>query len=131
MLSMIITPKFGDCDGLRHVNNNVFPQWFELARNPIYRIFNPEYSYETWNLILAHFDFDFVSQMYVRYDVEIRTWVSRIGNSSFDVYQEAWQEGRLCVKGTTVVVQFDFDNQKSKKIGDDERAKLMENFLEK
>jgi len=49
-----ITPRFGDIDGLRHVNNTVIPGWFEQARNPIYRIFNPEFVFESWNLILAH-----------------------------------------------------------------------------
>lgn len=32
-----ITPRFGDIDGLRHVNNTVIPGWFEQARNQIYR----------------------------------------------------------------------------------------------
>ena len=130
MLSMIITPKFGDVDGLRHINNNVLPQWFELARNPIYRIFNPDYKFETWNLILAHIDFDFVEQMHFDQDVEIRSWVAKVGNSSFVVYQEAWQGGRLCVKGKTVVVDFDFANKKSVRIPDAERARLMEHYIE-
>ena len=82
------------------------------------------------NLILAHIDFDFVEQMYFHEDVEIRTWVSRLGNSSFDVYQEAWQSGRLCVKGKTVVVDFDFKNKKSIIIPDAESARLIEHYIE-
>jgi len=57
MLLEQITPRFGDIDGLRHVNNTVIPGWFEQARNPIYRIFNPEFVFESWNLILVHYDF--------------------------------------------------------------------------
>jgi acyl-CoA thioester hydrolase len=63
MFSLKITPKFGDIDGLGHVNNTVMPGWFELARNPIYGFFNPTYKLEGWNLILAHYDIDFVSQL--------------------------------------------------------------------
>ena len=113
MYSMIVTPKFGDIDGLGHVNNTVMPGWFEQARNPIYRIFNPEFKFKDWNLILVRYEVDFVSQLYFDQDVEIRTWISYIGRSSFHVYQEAWQGERLGTKGKTVLTYFDFEQQKS------------------
>jgi acyl-CoA thioester hydrolase len=103
-----ITPRFGDIDGLRHVNNTVIPGWFEQARNPIYRIFNPEFALEGWNLILARYAIDFVRPLVINSDVTVRTWVSRIGTSSFEVSQEAEQAGVLCIRGTTVLVHYDF-----------------------
>jgi acyl-CoA thioester hydrolase len=103
-----ITPRFGDIDGLRHVNNTVIPGWFEQARNPIYRIFNPEFVFESWNLILARYEIDFVRPLFISGDVSVRTWVSRIGSSSFQVSQEAVQAGALCTRGTTVLVHYDF-----------------------
>jgi acyl-CoA thioester hydrolase len=103
-----ITPRFGDIDGLRHVNNTVIPGWFEQARNPIYRIFNPEFVFESWNLILARYEIDFVRPLVISGDVTVRTWVSRIGTSSFQVSQEAVQAGALCTRGTTVLVHYDF-----------------------
>jgi acyl-CoA thioester hydrolase len=116
MYKYSVTPKFGDIDGLGHVNNTVIPSWFEQARNEIYRYFNPELQFKTWNLILARFEVDFVAQMYYHADVEIHTYISRIGRSSFEVYQEAWQNGNLCTKGKTVLVHFNFENQKSEAI---------------
>jgi acyl-CoA thioester hydrolase len=113
MYSLDVTPRFGDIDGLRHVNNTVIPGWFEQARNPIYRIFNPEFDFEHWNLILARFEVDFIRQIYFNKDVTIKTWVSRIGRSSFEIYQEAVQEGQLCAKGKVIHVYYDFDQQKS------------------
>ena len=103
-----ITPRFGDIDGLRHVNNTVIPGWFEQARNPIYRIFNPEFVFESWNLILARYEIDFVRPLVISGDVTVRTWISRIGTSSFQVSQEAVQAGALCTRGTTVLVHYDF-----------------------
>ena len=38
----------------------------------------------------------------------MRTWVSRIGTSSFEISQEALQGGALCTRGTTVLVHYDF-----------------------
>jgi acyl-CoA thioester hydrolase len=124
-----VTPKFGDIDGLRHVNNTVIPNWFEEARNEIYGYFNPDFSFKTWNLILARFEVDFISQIFYNGNVEIHTYVSHIGNSSFEVYQEAWQNERLCSKGKTVLVHFDFKNQKSQSIPDDIRMKLQNHLL--
>lgn len=130
MYSMIVSPKFGDIDGLGHVNNTVMPQWFEHARNQIYGYFNPEFSFKTWNLILARYEIDFVSQLFYGKDVEIRTWVSRIGKSSFEVYQEAWQNDKLCTKGNTVLVHFDFKTQKSAQIPTDIREHLKAHYIE-
>ncbi|KUK74851.1 MAG: Thioesterase, partial [Methanobacterium sp. 42_16] len=33
MYTISVTPRFGDADGLRHINNIVLAEWFELARN--------------------------------------------------------------------------------------------------
>jgi acyl-CoA thioester hydrolase len=108
MFTESITPRFGDSDGLRHVNNTVIPGWFEQARNPIYRIFSPEFAFEGWNLILARYEIDFVRPLLINGEVTIRTWISRVGNSSFEVGQEAVQNGLLCTRGKTVLVHYDF-----------------------
>lgn len=129
MYKNTITPKFGDIDGLGHVNNTIIPSWFEQARNKVYGYFNPEYSFKNWNLILARFEIDFVSQMFYGNEVEIRTFISRIGRSSFEVYQEAWQNGKMCSKGKTVLVHFNFQKQKSETIPDDVRYKLEQHLM--
>ena len=121
-----ITPRFGDIDGLRHVNNTVIPGWFEQARNPVYRIFNPEFAFEGWNLILARYEIDFVRPLGISGDVTIRTWVSRIGTSSFEVGQDAAQGGAICTRGKTVLVHYDFAQAHPVPIPDAIRACLFE-----
>jgi acyl-CoA thioester hydrolase len=79
-------------------------------------------------LILAHTDYDFISQMFFQYEVEIRTGISRIGTKSYTVYQEAWQQNKLCVKGNSVIVYYDFNIEKSAPIPED-RKKLLEEHL--
>lgn len=115
MFSIIVSPRFGDIDGLGHVNNTVLPVWFETGRNSIFRLFSPDLdlSPDVWHLILVRTEFDFLSQMYFRSDVEIRTYITKIGNSSFTVGHEAWQEGELKVRGQAVLVYYDFKLQKS------------------
>ncbi|HIH75199.1 MAG TPA: acyl-CoA thioesterase, partial [Methanosarcina sp.] len=42
MFSINVSPRFGDIDGLGHVNNTVLPVWFETGRNSIFRFFSPD-----------------------------------------------------------------------------------------
>lgn len=133
MFKIMVTPLFGDTDALHHINNNVLGTWFELARNDIFRIFTPDLSvsYDDWKLIMVKTTYEYLDQMFYGTDVEIRTYVSRIGNSSFTTYHEAWQDGRLCAKGTAVMVNFDYNNQKSVPISDDIRDQLSKHLLPK
>jgi acyl-CoA thioester hydrolase len=108
MYSEQITPRFGDIDGLRQVNNTVIPGWFEQARNPIYRVFNPDFAFDGWNLILARYEIDFVRPLVINGEVTVRTWISKVGTSSFEVSQQALQGAALCTRGTTVLVHYDF-----------------------
>jgi acyl-CoA thioester hydrolase len=86
-------------------------------------------SKKTFPLIMAHTEYDFVGQMYFKYDIEIKSWISRIGTKSFTVYQEAWQQGRLCVKGSAVIVHYDFNTEKTTPIPEDKKKLLEEHFL--
>jgi acyl-CoA thioester hydrolase len=131
MFTTTVSPRFGDIDGLGHINNVVVAGWFELARNPLFRIFEPnlDLSHEKWPLIMAHTDYDFVDQLFFQHDVELRTYIDRIGTKSFTVYHEAWQDGRLCSKGRAVVVHFDFLKNQSTPIPEDTKKLLAEHLL--
>jgi len=131
MFTTTVTPSFGDIDGLGHVNNTVLARWFELARNPIFRIFEPDLnlSHSVWTLIMARTEYDFVGELFFQYDVEIRTFIERIGTKSFTVYQEAWQENRLCAKGKAVVVHFNFNQKETTPIPEDKKKQLMAHLI--
>ncbi len=126
-----VTPRFGDSDGLRHINNIALVEWFEVGRNPIFRMFTPDLdlSYEKWKLILVRTEFDYIGQMFYGRDVEIRNYITHIGNSSFTIGHEAWQDGELKAKGRAILVHFDFINQKSMPIPDSIRAQLEEHLI--
>ncbi|MDI6723651.1 MAG: thioesterase family protein [Methanobacterium sp.] len=126
-----VTPRFGDADGLRHINNIALVEWFEVGRNPIFRMFTPDLdlSYEKWKLILVRTEFDYLGQMYYGKDVEIRNYITHIGNSSFTIGHEAWQDGELKAKGKAVLVHFDFINQKAVPIPGSIRSQLKEHLV--
>lgn len=130
MWKKVVTPRFGDVDGLRHINNCVVPTWFELGREPSYRLFHPDLDLGNWQLIMAKISVDFVTQMRLGFDVEIRTFIKKIGRSSITFYQEAWQEGELGAKGEAVIVYYDFVNLKSLAIPDDIVGKLLRHLVD-
>ncbi|MCB1761842.1 MAG: acyl-CoA thioesterase [Gammaproteobacteria bacterium] len=113
MISETIKPRFLETDALGHINNTVVPGWFEGARDPIFRWFTPNLDVKQWRLILARFEITFHSELYYEYPVELRSYISRIGKTSFDVYQEAWQHGLRCASGTSVLVHFDHQRKRS------------------
>ncbi|MBZ3935823.1 acyl-CoA thioesterase [Methanimicrococcus blatticola] len=131
MFTATVTPSFGEVDGLGHINNTVLARWFEMARNPVFRIFEPNLnlSHDVWPLIMAYTDFNFVGEMFFEFDVELRTYIEKIGTKSFTIYHEAWQGGRLCTYGRAVVVHYDFKAGVTTPIPEDKKAKLAEHMI--
>jgi acyl-CoA thioester hydrolase len=131
LFSTKVTPRFGDIDGLGHVNNTVIAAWFELGRNPLFTMFDlgKVLDKSTFPLIMAHTDYDFTAQIYLQAEVEIKTWIEKIGTKSFTVYQEAWQTERLCAKGHAVIVYYDFNKECSSPVPENKRKLLSEHLL--
>jgi acyl-CoA thioester hydrolase len=57
----------------------------------------------------------------------VRTYVSRIGNSSFDVYQELWQKQKKCATGLTTMVHFDYQAKQTVAINEEIKSALLSN----
>lgn len=124
------TVRFYETDGLQHVGNTVLVGWFEAARMPIFKLFNPDLNLNNWPLILANYNVDFLQQIFLQSPVQIKTWISHIGRSSFKVYQECWQDNELKTKGTTTLVYFDYQTNKSRPISDEVRGYLSKHLVE-
>ena len=129
MFTEIIQPRFSDTDALGHINNTVFAVWFEGARQGVFRIFTPELDLQHWPLIIASIKLDYHAQTHYGAEVEIRTYISRIGGSSFDVYQEAWQNGVKTVSGTAVMVQFNYASNAAVAITAGQKQQLSAHLL--
>ncbi|SEL48308.1 acyl-CoA thioester hydrolase [Colwellia chukchiensis] len=130
MIEETIKPRFCETDGLGHINNTVVAQWFEGARDPIFKWFTPDLNLKAWKLILAKTTVEFHAELQYGADVELKSHISRIGNSSFDVYQEAWQQGVKCASGTAVMVHFNYQSKKSEKISATALASMQRHYIE-
>jgi len=129
MFSDTFSPRFTDTDALGHINNTLVPVWFEGARDNIFKMFTPDLDVNNWQLILAKIDVTFHAQMHYGPEMEVKTYISRIGNSSFDVYQELWQKNQKCASGTAVMVHFCFKQQKAQVISEEIINKMKSHML--
>ncbi|MDP5135757.1 acyl-CoA thioesterase [Rheinheimera baltica] len=124
MFSECFYPRFSDTDALGHINNTVFAVWFEGARQNVFKIFSPALNLQQWPLIIASIKLDYHAQTHFGAEVELRTYISRMGNSSFDVYQEAWQNGVKTVSGTAVMVHFNYATSAAVPISAEQKHQL-------
>jgi acyl-CoA thioester hydrolase len=130
MFTTTVKPRFYETDAFGHVNNTVISAWFETAREPIFRIFSAEMNIREISIILAKIEVNFVAQIHYGTKVLLKTSIGKIGNSSFTVEHEAWQNGALAAKGNAVQVYFDFSTQKSGPLPDEFRLALEQHLIE-
>ena len=128
LLEESITPGFYETDALGHINNTVVPMWFEKARTPLFKIFTPDLDPKKWELILAKIEVEYLRELDYRITVTIKTGIQHIGNSSFLIRQELFQDGKLAARGLTTLVRFDHGTKKSYALTEDLRNELEKYF---
>ncbi|MBE4908619.1 acyl-CoA thioesterase [Bacillus luteolus] len=129
MFKKVIDPRVSETDGAGHINNTTIPVWFESGRDQIFRVFTPSLSFQEWKCVIVKMNVEYVGQIYYGSPVTVMTWISRIGNSSFEVYEEIHQDQKLCAKGNATYVNFNFVTQKSEPIPDEIRNELKPHLL--
>ena len=124
MIFTNIVPRVSETDGVGHINNVFVPIWFEAGRREIFRIFSPNLNFVNWKLALVKVTIEYLDQLYLAENVEIRTGIEKIGNSSFTIKEEIHQTDRLCAKGEAIYVNYNFNEKKSETISNEIRDKL-------
>ena len=132
MIFTNIVPRVSETDGVGHINNVFVPIWFEAGRREIFRIFSPNLDFVNWKLALVKVTIEYVDQLYLAEEVEIRTGIGKIGNSSFTIKEEIHQTKRLCATGEAIYVNYNFKKKKSEAISNEIKEKLQGvKFIEK
>jgi acyl-CoA thioester hydrolase len=129
MFTEKVMPRFSETDALGHINNTVLPVWFEAARVPIFKFFSPDLNPHNWKLIIAKVEVSFVGELFYAHEVTINTSIEQIGNSSFVIRQEAWQQDKCCAIGKTVMVRYDFVSKTKQPLSTDEKAALTQHLV--
>ena len=117
-------PRVSETDGVGHINNVFVPIWFEAGRREIFRIFSPELDFINWKLALVKVTVEYVDQLYLAEDVDVKTGIEKVGTSSFTIKEEIHQTKRICAKGQAIYVNYNFRDKKSEPISNEIRNRL-------
>ena len=111
-------------DAYGHVNNVVFLRYLEEAR--IDFLFRPEKDFKQGSVVARH-EIDYKRQLVHRHHpVDIELWVTEIRAASFTLTYEVKDDDLVYVRASTVIVPFDFETQRPRRITAEEREFLRE-----
>lgn len=106
-------------DAYGHVNNVVFLRYLEEAR--IDFLFRPEKDFKQGSVVARH-EIDYKRQLVHRHaPVDIELWVTQIRAASFTITYEVKDPDQVYVTASTVIVPFDFERQRPRRITAEER----------
>lgn len=104
--------RYSDCDPQGHVNNVVFTTFVETGRCDLLAAgFGTAWQEAGSYIVIARLELDYVGEIFWPGRVEIGTGVTKLGNSSFQLEQAVFQEGRLVAKARSVLVHLGADKR--------------------
>ncbi|MCG7205733.1 MULTISPECIES: acyl-CoA thioesterase [Streptomyces] len=116
--------RWSDMDAYGHVNNAVFVRYLEEAR--IDWLFRPDKEFKQGSVVARH-EIDYKRQLVHRHHpVDIELWVTEIRAASFTVTYEVKDDELVYVRASTVVVPFDFEAGRPRRLTAEERDFLAE-----
>lgn len=111
--------RYRDLDRQGHVNNAVFSTFFETGRIEIFR--DPQmmqYAPEM-EFVIASTKIDFIEEITWPGEVQIGTSILKVGQSSIQILQSLFQNGKQKASAESVIVQISKTTRKSVPLSDD------------
>ncbi|ARZ70061.1 acyl-CoA thioesterase [Streptomyces sp. HU2014] len=119
--------RWSDMDAFGHVNNAVFIRYLEEARiDFMFRLAPGEgsTSFQGGSVVARH-EIDYLRPLVHRHaPVTVETWVTKVGAASLTVAYEVKDEEQIYVRASTVVVPYDFEAGRPRRITAEERMFL-------
>jgi acyl-CoA thioester hydrolase len=118
--------RWSDMDAFGHVNNNKFMVLLEEARVSMMFTAAEEAGVSGFRrgVVVARHEVDFLLPVVVPAETRVELWVERIGNSSFTFAYELVADDKLALRARSVMVPFDTEAQRPRRITAHERAFL-------
>jgi len=107
--------RFNDFDLLKHVNNSVYQNYFDLARSDyIEQIFQKKIQWQTKGLVLAKVTLEFIRPIFIDEEVEVLTKIYTLGNKSLKMFQKIIHKKSNEVKATCDSVMVAYNDSADK-----------------
>jgi acyl-CoA thioester hydrolase len=118
--------RWSDIDAYGHVNNVKYVEYFQEARIAMIReVVGGRGLDGIGTFVVARVDVDYRRPLEFRTEpVTVRTWVTRIGRSSYELQAAVCDEGSVYAAARVVVVAFDRKSGRSRTLTEPERAAL-------
>ncbi|MEA2580172.1 MAG: acyl-CoA thioester hydrolase [Actinomycetota bacterium] len=124
MSEVLITIRWRDMDAYGHVNNGVYLNYLEEARDGLAaELFGEQAS---WDFVLAHVEIDFRSQL-TQADgtITVRSEVAGLGTSSVRTRERIFKsDGTLAAEAASVIVPRNAEGTGSRPLTEDERRTI-------
>ena len=116
-------------DAFGHVNNAVFVRYLEEARIDFMRRLAPGNGSPsfTGGSVVARHEIDYVRPLVHRHSpVSIELWVTKVSAASMTIAYEVKDEATLYLRASTIVVPYDFTEERPRRITAEEKSFLKE-----
>jgi len=123
--------RWDDQDAFGHVNNAKYLTYMQEARVDMFWIDRKKQGKDVIfsDMVVARAEVDYLLPIYDGgFDIDVKLWVSRIGNSSFDMTYELISDKGLHARGKTVQVAVDIESKKARRLNAAEK-KLLEEYV--
>jgi acyl-CoA thioester hydrolase len=106
--------RFADMDRQGHVNNAVYPTYFETGR--VERIYDPDHGFqvEGCTTVLARIEIDFLKELRWPGTVEIGTAIAEIRRSSYVFSQAIFSDDACAARARSAMVLIDRATRKAR-----------------
>ena len=133
MAKRLITPvqkRFSDVDSFMHVNNIWQQSYFDMGKTDFYtKVLGTTGVFDKLRIITASTHTDYYGQVRLTDDIVVSTDISRIGSKSMTLHQCILLGDKVLTESSSVMVAFDFEEQKSVEMPEDWRLKLAEYLI--
>jgi acyl-CoA thioester hydrolase len=119
-------------DAYGHVNNVVYLTYLEESRVDMLFALSSEFGGRALSqgVLVAHHDIDYKRPLvYHPRGVDIELWVGYVKGASFEVRYEVHDETTVFARAASVIVPYDLDAERPRRVSADERA-FLERYLE-
>ena len=96
-----------DTDQFQHVNNAAIATLFEEARMAVFMQEALVHTMEGKHVVVAHLAIDFIAEVLYPGEIDIGTTPVRTGNTSFELAQALYANGKLCARASATCVLMD------------------------
>jgi acyl-CoA thioester hydrolase len=125
--------RFSDIDMAGHVHNGRYLCYFEQGRMDfLSKLTSNNWNWRKQGLILGRNEIDYLTPIYLKDEVYVKTSCDHVGNKSFTLSYEVVKINNkkeiLCTKGRSILICMDYELNDSVAIFDSWKKSLMESL---